>query len=72
MGMYELLSRAIIVQAAHDYRKAWKYLKMCPGDEIKQAEIDEIERFFLSQWFGTLTDVDGAGLLRKLKQEVLA
>ena len=55
---YELLADAIIVQAAKDYRKAKSF-----------SVRNEIKCFFLSDWFGCLTNADGHRLIRKLEQE---
>lgn len=69
MEAYDVLASAIIMQAAKDYRSAKHKLKNDPGDSIEQASVNEIERFFLSRWFEALTDVDGATILKKLRQE---
>ena len=67
--LYEKLATAIILQAVEDWRKSVKALKKrsrcAPAMEMK----DECEQFFLSEWFGVLTSVDGNMILRKLKQE---
>ena len=55
---YELLADAIIVQAAKNYRRS------------KSVSVrNEIKCFFLSDWFGCLTNADGHKLFRKLEQE---
>lgn len=62
------LANVIIVQAADDYRKAHKgkgYYGISPKKIIR-----EIENFFRSDWFHTLTKVDGEYLLELLKKEV--
>ena len=67
--LYEELATAIILQAVEDWRKSVKALKKRPrNDEARQMK-DECEQFFLSEWFGVLTSVDGSMILRKLKQE---
>lgn len=70
MDPYEKLANAIILQAVKDYRAARRKLKRNPRNHLAQAEIDSIERFFRSQWYGCLTEVDGEMLIRKLKEEV--
>lgn len=55
---YENLANAIVLQAVKDYRLT--------DDE---AELAEIERFFRSDWFGVLTDVDPEYLIRRLRKE---
>ena len=66
---YEKLANAIIIQAADDYRKAAKRLKHNPNHRESKETIEEVERFFRSDWYSVLTDVDGEFLLRKLKEE---
>ena len=58
MNPYENLANAIVLQAVKDYRLS--------DDE---AELAEIERFFRSDWFGVLTDVDPEYLIRRLRKE---
>lgn len=67
---YTGLANAIILQAVKDYRNALKALKKNPKCEDALKDKKEVERFFLSQWFGELTTVDGKMLLRKLQEEV--
>lgn len=67
--LYEELATAIILRAVEDWRESVKTLKKRPrNDEARQMK-DECEQFFLSEWFGVLTSVDGSMILRKLKQE---
>lgn len=70
MDAYERLANAIIIQAAKDYRAAKRKLRRKPGNKDAQAEAESIERFFRSDWFRALTEVDGEMLLRKLNEEV--
>jgi hypothetical protein len=58
LNPYENLANAIVLQAVKDYRLT--------DDE---AELAEIERFFRSDWFGVLTDVDPEYLIRRLRKE---
>ena len=66
---YHNLANAIIVQAVNDYRKARYILKRYPRQEAAQRTVEEVERFFLSDWFRCLTTVDGTNLMRKLREE---
>ena len=59
---YRSLANAIIMQAVKDYRKALKY-DHCG---IKR----ECCRFYRSEWFKTLTSIDGEHLISELKSEV--
>ena len=67
---YENLANAIILQAVKDYRMALKGLKANPRNWTAKADKDEIERFFRSQWYSALTDVNGEMLIRSLQKEV--
>jgi hypothetical protein len=58
---YENLANAIVEQAVKDYRAAKR-----TGNS---GRIASIRRFFRSDWFGTLTDIDGEYLIRKLDKE---
>ena len=58
MNPYENLANAIILQAAKDYRLA--------DDE---QQLQEIERFFRSSWFGVLSKVDPEFLIKELRKE---
>ena len=55
---YENLANAIIMRAVEDYRLA-----------EDRRTLKEIEGFFLSDWFSVLTNLDGAALLQKLREE---
>ena len=67
---YENLANAIILQAAKDYRVALKSLTANPRSRTALSDKNEIERFFRSEWFATLTSVDGEMLIRSLQMEV--
>ena len=58
MDPYENLANAIILQAVKNYRLT--------DDE---QELQEIERFFRSGWFGVLSKVDPEYLIRQLRKE---
>ena len=58
MNPYEELANAIVLQAVKDYRLS--------DDE---QELQEIERFFRSGWFGVLSKVDPEYLITKLRKE---
>lgn len=58
MNPYEDLANAIILQAVKDYRLT--------DDE---RELQEIERFFRSGWFGVLSKVDLEFLIKELRKE---
>jgi hypothetical protein len=70
MSGYEALANAIIIQAAKDFKAAYKRMKRFPNDARAQDEVREITKFFCSQWFVMLSDVDGPTLLKKMKDEI--
>lgn len=58
MDPYEELANAIVLQAVKDYRNA-----------VLQQDMNEIERFFRSGWFGFLTTIAPEVLIHNLKEE---
>ena len=58
MDPYQELANAIVLQAVKDYR--------LHDDE---QELARIERFFSSDWFSVLTNVDPEILITKLRKE---
>ena len=56
---YEKLAQAIILQAVRDYRNGC-YQTRC-----------SIERFFRSEWFMVLTNLNGEMLIKRLQEERL-
>ncbi len=63
----ENLSNAIILSAVADYRRARKHHRV-DGKEPSWV-IRDCERFFLSEWFKQLTDINGEWLLNELNKE---
>jgi hypothetical protein len=66
---YENLANAIILLAVKDYRRALKLLSKNPHSRSAIAAVNEMERFFRSDWYENLTSVDGEMLIRKLREE---
>lgn len=66
---YEELAKAIIVQAAEDYRNALMLLKKNARIIKGNRDKKDCESFFRSRWFGELTGVDGEFLIKKLREE---
>ena len=69
--VYERLSNAIVLQAVKVYRNALKRLKKHPQNEKALNTKREVERFFRSDWYASLTTVDPEMLITKLKKEVI-
>ena len=66
---YEELKNAIILQAVEDYRYL---LKRDLDSAIRyhfQTSIDELHKFFLSDWFKWLTNIDGRRLVNQIRKE---
>lgn len=58
MTPYEELANAIVLQAVKDYRL-----------HDNEQELARIERFFRSDWFSVLTNVNPEILITKLRKE---
>jgi len=70
MTPYENLANAIILKAVGDYRDALKRQSRFPHDRDSSRTKAEVERFFRSGWFSTLTTLDPEVLILKLNREV--
>lgn len=74
---FEALAAAIVKQAVDDYRYADEYIKgyhvmKCESWKNRYAHSaahtkDEIIKFFRSQWYGTLCDIDPERIIKKLE-----
>ena len=69
MNGYQLLANAVIEQSVKDYRKLLYALQLNKNNRSARAHKTHLEKFFLSEWFRTLTDVNGNMLITKLKEE---
>ena len=67
---WERLANAIIVTAAKDFRKQYKKLLKNPKSQMAAADVASLIRFFRSDYYSSLTSVDGEFLVRKLKSKV--
>lgn len=67
---YENLANAIVITAAKDYRDALRSLARNKNNNNAKRMKEEVERFFNSDWYSVLTDLDGAFLMRKIQEEV--
>jgi hypothetical protein len=68
---YEKLANAIVLQAVKDYRNALKKLKKHPRNGTTLYTKQEVEQFFRSGWYASLTTVDPEILIQKLNEEVI-
>lgn len=67
---WRVLADAIILKAVDDYRRLLRRQKKHPYNLDLDREVHRIERFFRSNWFGILCDLDGRKLLKDLRAEV--
>lgn len=76
---YSALAAGIVRQACEDYRKALRQAWACrfqrtAGESSRKMmadnRISECERFFDSDWFTELVDIDGPTLADKLREMV--
>ena len=67
---YENLANAIIISAVRDYKAALIHLKRNPDIESARKNVKRQEKFFYSEWYETLTNLDGSYLIQKLKEKV--
>ena len=67
---YQALANAIIVQAVKDFKPAYRRLKRHPNDKLAQDTVREIIKFFCSDYFCALSDLDGPALLNRIIREM--
>ena len=66
---YQALANAIVKTAADDYRTVMKRLAKNPENSIARSSAKDLRKFFRSQWYSVLTDIDGEYLLGMLDKE---
>lgn len=66
---YERLANAVVLQAVADYRTALRKVRKNPKNREALDTALQIEKFFRSQWYQTLTSVDGEYLITQLRKE---
>lgn len=67
---FEELANAIVIQACKDYREALIRLRRFPRDKRAKGTAAECERFFRSEWYRILTNLDAEILMERIKREV--
>ena len=67
---YQALANAIIVQAVKDFKPAYRRLKRHSNDKLAQDTVREITKFFCSDYFCALSDLDGPALLNRIIREM--
>ncbi len=64
------LANAIILQAVKDFRPAYRRLRRHPNDKTAQNQVRELTKFFCSDYFTILTDLDGPAMLNRIMREM--
>lgn len=64
---YSRLANAIIIQAVKDYKATYAKMLKHPENRIYSDEVKRQEKFFHSQWYSELTDVDGGKILTEVQ-----
>jgi hypothetical protein len=67
---YENLANAIILRAVEDYRKVLRILSKHPYNRDALREKRSLLRFFFSEWFRVLSNIDPKLLIKRLDKEV--
>lgn len=70
MSPYQAIANAVVEQAAKDYRQALLQQKKEPNAPEHAARVRDLERFFRSDWYGVLTDLDGECLMAGMRDMV--
>lgn len=68
MTPYNAIANAIVIQAVSDYRDSLRGKRADRYVSVKDM-LKDCERFFESEWFTTLTKIDGKRLMRELQEE---
>lgn len=67
---YQELANEIVLQAVKDYREFFEARLRNPSQSWAGHFVLECEKFFKSNYFGVLTNLDGKLLLKKLQEEI--
>lgn len=67
---YENLANSIVLSAVEDYKAALIHLKKRPDSMAAQDEVRRHEKFFYSDWYAMLTDLDPGYLIPKMKEMI--
>jgi len=67
---YENLANAIVLSAVDDYKSALLRQKRNPESISAAEDVKRLEKFFYSDWYEVLTDLDPGYLIRKMKEMI--
>ena len=70
LGRYAEFANAIIVSAVREYRAYLRKLSRNENDINARIKVKKKKKFFYSDWFGVLTDLDPDYLIDRLQKEV--
>ncbi|MGN0241917.1 MAG: hypothetical protein ACI4CS_09545 [Candidatus Weimeria sp.] len=71
MDPYEKLAAAVVMQAVKDYRSALRSVRKSPSSRFARSQREALERFFRSEWYLLLTDIDGEMVIERIRKEVM-
>ena len=70
---YVALANGIVLQACKDYRKYYRlHLRTYRIGDKPNEKLAELEKFFRSEWYKTLTSVDGEYVMKRIREDVKA
>lgn len=70
---YVALANGIVLQACKDYRKYYRlHLRTYRIGDNPNEKLAELEKFFRSDWYKTLTSVDGEYVMKRIREDVQA
>ena len=67
---YLELAAAIVKLAVKDYEAVYRHFLRSPESRTAKAACEKEKKFFYSQWFEMLSDLDGPTLVRKVEEHV--
>lgn len=67
---YENLANAIVVQAIQDYKAAKRVYNKNPNNHTAKRELVQLERFFHSNWYRMLTNIDAGWLIDRMDEVI--
>lgn len=72
LSPYEDLANAIVLQACKDYKRAYRFhIRTRRLGDRPDEKLGELERFFRSDWYRTLTSIDGEYLMKRIRDDVI-
>lgn len=65
------LAAAVVNMAIRDMEKVRAKVKVNPENKVARADLDELERFFGSEWFMSLLEMSGVETDEKKVEEII-